>query len=86
MKTDENAYPCSDLYLSCYLRAKYHLPIADLHRDPHSGRVTFVFEAEGLDIKAAIREFYNREATVNVREFCEEIGALKALIHNYGSA
>ena len=85
MNTHEDTYPCSDFYLTCYLRAKYRLAIVDIQRAPGSGRVTFILNIKGLDLKTAIREFYNREASVNVREFCEELGALKALIHQYGA-
>lgn len=75
-------YRTSDLYLACYLKAKFNLPITELV-EASPGRFVFVFELANRDPESIVSDFYNRKADVNVKAFTDEIANLKSLVHNH---
>jgi hypothetical protein len=80
MTETERYYRCSDLHLCAYLRAKYQLPVVNAVRNPHTGRVSFIFDLQGHDLTEIRQEYFTNHAEVNVRAFCDELRYLKTMI------
>ena len=80
IKTKTDFLQISDLHLAVFLKTKYHLKIVDMKRD--KGRITFVFNTNGLSGQDLIRNFYNGDDTVRANDFVRELKDMKALVHN----
>jgi len=70
-----------DLYLAVFIKTKYKLKIINLKKQ--GGRVTFIFNTNGIDGQELIRNYYSGNDSVSANDFVKELKDLKALVHNF---
>ena len=81
-KTAPRIYNCSDLYLACFLRARYGLKIVNMGQQ--GKRKTFIFELKEKDpeIQVMIQDFYNEGSdSVSAGRFVREMQSLKSMLY-----
>jgi len=73
-----NGYRTSDLYYAAYLRVA-GVKMSGTHRD--GGRVYFLFDEEGVDMRELRDQYYNRTSKVAALSYADEIKVCKHLTH-----
>ena len=68
-------YPTHDFYVAAFLMTQPGVNLTDV--EWHGKRAEFIFETNGLDVRAALTSFHNGTAMVAAREFVDAISALK---------